>query len=70
MTCSVLGKRVITFSTGTQIIFMVGPWFAGGLTCVSNPDKLKGKISDLVKDPEKGYLLDVDVSPRPSRPAQ
>ena len=29
---------------------------------MSNPDKLEGNISELAKDPEKGYLLEVDVS--------
>ena len=29
---------------------------------MSNPEKLKGNISELAKDPEKGYLLKVDVS--------
>ena len=31
---------------------------------VSNPDKLKGNISELPKGPEKGYPLEVDVSYR------
>ena len=29
---------------------------------MSNPDKFKGNISKLVKDPEKGYLLEADLS--------
>ena len=34
----------------------------GGFIWVSKPDKLKGNISELVKDPEKDYLLEVDLS--------
>ena len=34
----------------------------GGLKWVGNPDELKGNISKLAKEAEKGYLLEVDVS--------
>ena len=33
----------------------------GEFKWVSNPDELRGNISELVKDSEKGYLLEVDV---------
>ena len=34
----------------------------GGFKWVSNPDNLKGNISELAKDHEKGYLLEADMS--------
>ena len=34
----------------------------GGFEWVSNPEKLKGHFSELAKNPEKGYLLEVDMS--------
>ena len=34
----------------------------GGYEWVSNPDKLKSNISELAKNPDKGYVLEVNVS--------
>ena len=40
---------------------MVQKLFTVGFEWMSNPENLKGNISELVKDPEKGYLLEFGV---------